>query len=141
MNLQRTATPKPFKGSGALERHARKLVIRNHERVEKDKVRKRDRRRCRWPFCEHKALKPRLEVAHLNDKGMGGDHGERTTADQMILLCLLHHQGPRSLHSGNLEIRPQTNDGTNGPCLFVELRPAFKSIAEIAVGIPEAQFP
>jgi hypothetical protein len=137
VNLQRTASPKPAKGSGLIERHTRRLEIRHHERVEKDKARKRDRRGCRWPFCEHKALKPRIEVAHLDDKGMGGDHSERTTADRLICLCFLHHQGAKSLHSGDLLIAPQTELGTDGPCMFIELKPRYRSITETAVGIPE----
>ncbi len=136
-DLQPGALLKPAKGTGILERYERRREIQNHERIEKNKVRKRDKRRCRWPFCEHKPLKPRIEVAHLDDKGMGGDHGERTTADRMICLCYLHHQGAKSLHSGDLLIAPQTPDGTNGPCMFIELKPRYRSITETAVGIPE----
>ena len=115
MNLQRTAQPKPAKGSGLIERHSRRLEIRNHERVEKDKARKRDKRRCRWPHCEYKAMKPRVEVAHLDDKGMGGDHGLRTDAAIMIRSCFFHHQGPWSLHSHDLRVEYLTPELANGP--------------------------
>jgi len=137
---------KPAKGSGFLERKARAREIANSEKREKQIVRKRDKHRCRWPRCEYRTLEPRIEVAHLNDKGMGGDHGERSTADQMICLCFLHHQGEKSLHSGDLEIRPLTTEGANGPCLFISwfdegqkagLNPRARSIAETAVGVPE----
>lgn len=115
--LVRNAQPKPVKGAYALERHAKRQAIKRHEEQEKAAVRQRDRV-CRWPACEYKALKPRLEVAHLDDKGMGGDHGARTARERMVLLCWLHHQGPTSLHSGALEIEPLTKRGTDGPVAF-----------------------
>lgn len=114
------AQPKPCKGSALIARRDRQRAIRAHEAREKAKVRARDVR-CRWPECANcRDYKPRLEAAHLDDKGMGGDHGERTQADRMILLCFLTHQGPRSLHSGDLRIEPLTERGTDGPCMFLE---------------------
>lgn len=95
------------------------MALSVRTRFEKDAVRRRDVR-CRWPDCENcRKYQPRLEVAHLNDKGAGGDHGERSTADQMMLLCFLTHQGPRSLHSGDLRVEPLTEHGTDGPCMFL----------------------
>lgn len=109
---------KPPKGSYLIARKDRRKKIQALEDAEKAKVRARDRF-CRWPDCEDcRRYATRLEVAHLYDKGMGGDHGERSTADQMLLLCFLAHQGPRSLHSGDRRITPITNRGTNGPCKF-----------------------
>lgn len=40
----------------------------------------------------------------------------------MMLLCFLVHQGARSLHSGDRMIEPLTERGTDGPCLFLELK-------------------
>lgn len=112
------------KGSYLIERREKRKKAKAFEEGEKRKVRTRDVR-CRWPSCEYcREFKPRLEVAHLNDKGMGGDHGLRSTADQMLLLCFLIHQGPRSLHSGDRRIEPLTERGTDGPCLFLELKEA-----------------
>jgi len=113
------AVPKPSKGSALIARRQRQKAIKAHEEAEKRKVRQRDVV-CRWPGCTNcRDYKPRLEVAHLDDKGMGGDHGNRTSADRMILLCFLTHQGPRSLHSGDLRIEPLTEQGTDGPCMFL----------------------
>ena len=96
------AVPKPQKGVAVIARKDRQKAIKAFEEAEKRKVRLRDKQ-CRWPECAYcRSYNTRLEVAHLNDKGMGGDHGERSTADQMILLCWLRHQGPISLHSGGL---------------------------------------
>jgi hypothetical protein len=114
----RGAIPKPSKGSALLKRRADRKAIELEEEKEKAKVRKRDRG-CRWPRCECKALKNiALHVAHLDDKGMGGDHGLRSRADRMIHLCFLRHEGQPSLHSGDLAIVPQTDAGTDGPCDF-----------------------
>lgn len=133
--------PKPAKGTHWIERKARRRAIDTSERNEKAKVRKRDGRKCRWPNCEYKAERARLEVAHLKNKGIGGDHGKFSTADQMIHLCYLCHQGAKSLHSGDRKIRPLTKEGTNGPCLFmVRERGSNKpwtSIAEIRPGVSE----
>lgn len=110
--------------SNVLARHAKRKALRAHEAAEKAAVRRRDVR-CRWPNCRDCATTPtRLEVAHLDAKGIGGDHGQRTSADRMILLCFPAHQGPRSLHSGDKRIEPLTELGTDGPCLFLELTEA-----------------
>lgn len=110
---------KPPKGTSLIEsRERRKATVAAEER-EKDKVRRRDRV-CRWPNCENcKAYKPRLEVAHLEAKGMGGDHGTVSTADQMMLLDFLTHQGGKSsLEQHGRMIVPLTDAGTDGPCEF-----------------------
>jgi hypothetical protein len=111
--------PKPEKGTHWKEgRDRRKAIIAAEER-EKDDVRRRDKR-CRWPNCENcKTYKPRLEVAHVVAKGMGGDHGTRSTADQMMLLDYLTHQGGGdSVEQHGRRIEPLTAAGTDGPCAF-----------------------
>jgi hypothetical protein len=112
--------PKPAKGSFREELLAKRAGIRTAEDKAKQTVRKRDGGQCRWPGCKERGERWRLEVAHLNDKGMGGDHGNRSTPDQLMLLCLPHHQGARSVHSGDLRIEPLTLRGTDGPCRFME---------------------
>lgn len=110
---------KPAKGSHWTQgRERRKAIVAAEER-EKDIVRRRDKS-CRWPNCENcKAYKPRLEVAHLRAKGQGGDHGERSTANQMVLLDYLTHQGGLdSLEQHGRRIEPLTPLGTDGPCAF-----------------------
>ena len=118
MHFVRNAPPKPAKGSGLIERKTRRKAEVAFEDTEKAKVRKRDGR-CRWPRCEAcKRFKPRLEVAHVKAKGMGGDNGQRSTADQMILLDYLTHQGANGLEQHGLKIQPLTKAGTDGPCDF-----------------------
>lgn len=113
-----TRLQKPAKGSGLIARLTRRRDAKASEESEKDTVRRRDRI-CRWPHCEHcKRFKPRLEVAHLRAKGMGGDHGVRSTADQMVLLDYLTHQGEDGLERHGREIVPLTAAGANGPCEF-----------------------
>lgn len=113
------ACPKPAKGSALIERKQRRKAIEAQEDREKQIVRRRDRV-CRWPHCENcRRFKPRLEVAHLTAKGAGGDHGHRSSADAMILLDLLTHQGgPSSLEQHGRRIEPLTSAGTSGPCEF-----------------------
>lgn len=111
--------PKPAKGTALIARRDRRKILDAYETVEKRKVRLRDQF-CRWPSCDYCSRYKHLtlHVAHVNDKGMGGDHGLRSTADQMILLCALRHAGPTSLHSGHCRITPITDRGTDGPCQY-----------------------
>lgn len=114
--MAHVTNPKPAKGSGLIERKERRREIVTSEEREKDRVRKRDVR-CIWPDCENcRRFKPRLEVAHGVSKGMGGDHGMRSTADNMSLLDFLTHQGAHSIHSGHKRVRPLNKTlGHNGP--------------------------
>lgn len=111
--------PKDEKGATLKARKRVRKDEKNFENAEKRKVREDDKR-CRWPFCENcRVFKPRLEVAHIAAKGMGGDHGEKSTEDQMILLDFLTHQsGPDSLEQHGRRIVPLTDQGTRGPCEF-----------------------
>lgn len=93
-----------------------KAELRELERLAKSAVRHRDRV-CRFPLCGCKKLGLRLEVAHADHKGMGGNpEGDRSTPDRMILLCTHRHQdGAVSLHKGTLWAKPLTAEGYNGP--------------------------
>lgn len=113
-----TPTWKPERGTALKERRTKRKTVRDHETDEKREVRLRDRK-CRWPHCSNcRKWKPRLEVAHLDPKGQGGDHGVRTSADRMILLDYLTHQGADGLERHERKIEPLTKRGTNGPCAF-----------------------
>jgi hypothetical protein len=110
--------PKPAKGSSLIDRKERRKAIEAAEEREKDAVRADDRR-CRWPQCENcRRYKPRLEVAHLEAKGYGGDHGTRSDRTQMVLLDYLTHQGADGLEQHGRRIVPLTERGTRGPCEF-----------------------
>lgn len=109
---------KPAKGTARAKRVEKRVKVETKESSEKTKVRLRDGYTCRWPHCDCRQRRDRIEVAHLDDKGMGGDHGTRSHASQMITLCLARHQGKPSLHSGDLKVVPLTDEGTKGPCEF-----------------------
>lgn len=113
---------KPAKGTALIERKENRREVEAFEGAEKRKVRLRDQS-CRWAkatgdcYClRYKNLA--LHVAHIDGKGIGGDHGLRSTADNMILICSLRHEGPESLHSGHCRITPITAKGTDGACQF-----------------------
>lgn len=130
------ALAKPAKGTALLARRATRQSRVTAERTQKQIAKARDGHRCRWPHCAYRDV--RLESAHLYNKAMGGDHGLRSRADQLITLCLLHHQGPRSLHSGDLRIEPQTAREADGPVAFFELREGRLVVVAIeqAIGGP-----
>lgn len=110
--------PRPAKGDALIEARGKRNAIRTREKKEKAIVRAADKV-CRWPHCENcRDFKPRLEVAHMEPKGSGGDHGVRTRADLMILLDFLTHQGSKGLERGERFIEPLTDRGTRGPCAF-----------------------
>ena len=112
--------PKGAKGQSYIDARERRKAIADAEEAEKQKVRLRDRR-CRWPHCANcKRYQPRLECAHLDPKGMGGDPTAlRTTSAGMMLLDFLTHQsGPSSLEQHGKKIEPLTAAGTDGPCSF-----------------------
>lgn len=125
------------KGTFLRERKAQRAAELAHEEREKTKVRKRDQV-CRWPWCDCRKWKLRLECAHLVNKSQGG----RSNADAMILLCFEKHQGRPSLHSGDLMVDPLTAKGTNGPCAFYrkdETGQWLHIASEKRIGVPEAR--
>ena len=127
------------RGAAVEERVSRKKHVKAAEKDEKAKVRARDKT-CRWPGCKPET---RLEVAHLHDKGMGGDKGTRSTADQMVLLCYRCHQGRVSLHSGDKRIDMDTPQGADGPLSFwikaIHNGHWFMWAREVSPGITERQ--
>lgn len=135
----RNAPAKPAKGSALLERRGKRAAIKANETEQKALVVARDgSKTCRlFPHCKERE---KFETAHLDDKGMGGDHGNRTTASRMIRSCFWHHQGAWSLHSGDIRVDCLTPDGTNGPIEVYGRDDAgrwFLIKREIATGIVE----
>ena len=113
-------------------RRKQQLARIHAERDAKAEVRERDQT-CRWPGCDCQrpwgyaqgALWMRqLEVAHLVDKGMGGDKRQiRTQRKLMILICGWRHRGNFSLHSKRARIVPvNAEKGTDGLCEFFVMR-------------------
>lgn len=108
---------KPPKGTARMAQQAKRDDIRKHEREVKDAITLRDGRRvCRLdPDCPHVKKGIRVEGVHLDSKGMAGDHGVRTEVPLMLRGCFIHHQGVRSLHSGDLRVKFLTDAKANGP--------------------------
>lgn len=55
------------------------------------------------------------EGCHVDHKGIGGDHGARSTSANIIRGCNKHHRGEYSLHSKHLRVEFLTARGCNGP--------------------------
>lgn len=141
------AQPKPERGEYRAEKLAKRAQSKSSEKAEKAKARKRDgaacKGYCRWPGCK---VRTYLEVSHLKHKSMGGNPAnDRSVAERMIQVCQPHHRGGRSIDTGDLEVRPLTLAGTDGPCEFWQaftlmvdgsLRREMKCIAyETSIGI------
>lgn len=132
----RGAQPKPVKGASHVARVRRRKADEAEERAHKVTARARDGFACRWPGCDCRARRDRLEVAHLVSKSRGGSND---TA-KLVTLCRSRHQGRPSLHSGELRIEPLTAAGANGPLAFWstdELGRWWMVAQERAVGIVE----
>lgn len=105
-------------------RHRRRTSRQTTEKVAKGQAKAMDQGRCRWPRCEcnrrgYRTFTEPLESAHRAAKGMGGNpDGSRNDPRNLITLCRPRHQGPTSLHSGDLKVITLTADGTRGPCEF-----------------------
>lgn len=103
------------KGTTRAVRVRKRIAFEQHEARMKTIVRKRDGYRCRWPGCDCRERRDRIEVAHVVNKSAGGS----SEASNLICLCVARHRGRPSLHSGDLRIEPLTAAGTNGPCAFL----------------------
>lgn len=105
--------PRPARGTAKAERRRKRAALDREERETKAQVRRRDLRLCQVPKCYRRDV----EVAHVKAKGMGGDHGTRTTTANLICVCAGHHRGPTiSLHAGTLRVEARDPErGMNGP--------------------------
>lgn len=107
---------KPTKMEARMARESKKEQVREKEDRNKSAARKRDGWVCRFPRCVCHRLRLHPECAHDAAKGIGGDHGLRSTVDQLICLCKPRHQESRvSVHKGTLYHEALTEKGTNGP--------------------------
>ena len=100
-----------------LKRKATAASLRADEKAVKAEVTKRDGQKvCRLdPDCKHVKVGIRVEGVHLDSKGLGGDHGVRTQQHLMLRGCFIHHQGVRSIHSGDLRVKFLTDKCADGP--------------------------
>lgn len=119
-------TVKPAKGSAAKAQRARRARIKTAEAKAKRAAKARDGHVCRACGAGQCGLFP-LEAAHIRGKGMGGDHGTRSSkAADYLTLCRSCHQGPRSVHSGHLRIEAGPQGG-DGPVRFVAQTPGVRN--------------
>lgn len=111
------AFPKPCATARKMKKLDDRSDLKRREDKEKQKARRRDGHRCRFPLCGCRRLGLRLEVSHQQHKGAGGNPaGDRSTAKGLITLCVHRHQtGSISRHKGTMRARPLTTKGMNGP--------------------------
>lgn len=132
--------PKPLRGDGLLASRQRTKDRKAHEERVMGEAKRRDGSVCRWPDCEYKTDRLPIDPCHLVHRGMGGDpKGTRTTKDSIIALCRKHHG---LMDAALIEIEPQTEQGTDGPCAFYELREGgrMECIAiEVRIGVSVAR--
>lgn len=108
--------PKPPRGEYAAERKARQRQHKEREAATMRAVKAEDGHACRVPNCKAKTV----EVAHAKHRSMGGNPTEdRTTPDQLITLCIRHHDMWDRVQPPDLDIVPLTNRQFRGPCEFL----------------------
>jgi hypothetical protein len=100
-------------------------MLHAHERLEKAKVRLRDKV-CRFPVCgcqnpRTSAMKALPTCSHDVHKGLGGDPtGKRSVAAVILLLCKWRHQdAPVSRHAGTMKTEYLTPSQNDGPLAFL----------------------
>ena len=100
--------PKPAKGEYRAAQIARSNAVKATEDRAKLAAKVREGYRCRVPGCTWNLQKWRLESAHLADAGMGGnpDGSRGSERRHYVAVCFQHHQGRRSMHSGDLRAVP-----------------------------------
>jgi hypothetical protein len=108
-------------------RERKRSARRTGEAAVKKDLRVRDGIGCRWSGCDLWRRGFRIDAAHLDAKGIGGDKLLiRTVLENMMRICAPHHVGPVSLHSGDLRIEFLTERKANGPCAFWRRDPKAK---------------
>jgi hypothetical protein len=128
---------KPTKAEARAVVQKKKDAVTEYEDRNKTAARKRDGWVCRFPRCGCHAKRLSAEAAHVDgDKGMGGDHGERSHVSQLLMLCPSRHRESRiSLHFKTLRIEFLTPDKANGPVRWwLDLTALTKSHAERTAG-------
>jgi hypothetical protein len=83
---------KPARGSALLARRERRAARVQSEQRAMRAAKTRDKHRCRVPRCEFARKDMPIDACHLTHRGMGGNpSGDRTTRDQVVSLCRIHH--------------------------------------------------
>jgi hypothetical protein len=114
--------PKPSRTARKKRENKQQSEREQLEAQAKVHVRIRDKT-CRFPRCgcQRRAFRLRLEVAHIEHKGAGGNpDGTRSTEGGMVLLCSHRHQhGAVSLHKGTLKVHFLSRRMFNGPVAWL----------------------
>ena len=100
-------------GASTRQRKESRKALEALRRERKQQARARDGHQCRWPRCDCKSLRLRLEVDHLTPLSLGGTD----ELDNLITLCAPRHV---ALHRCDADIEPLEKNGANGPCAFYE---------------------
>lgn len=130
MSLVRWTKPnwKPKRGAAILEREKADAEREAHEREIAKVVKARDGK-CRWPEA-HKC-RGGLEAAHIVDKGIGGDHGLRTTTQGVVTFCAwIHRRGPESIHGKQLKVEKETERGADWTLSFWRQAGTFDELGQ-----------
>lgn len=134
---------KDAQGTVWLEGRKRRAERKAAEDKAMREAKKRDGNTCRVPGCEHMPKKPRIECAHLEHRGMGGNpSGDRTQIEKLIALCFIHHaEFDKQM---TLDFHPvDPLKGTNGPCAWFradkETGEMVHFATEKSVGVSEAR--
>lgn len=111
------AGPKPPRGQRVIDREEKRARFDAAEDANKKAAKRRDNNRCRWPG-EHKC-RGILESAHVQAKGMGGDHGTRSATANLFTACSwIHRSGPETIERHELRIEFETPGGCDGLLSF-----------------------
>ena len=117
VNLERTAQPKPKRGTALLKKRERRRELVAHEQKEMRAAKRRDGGKCRFPRCPHKDLP--VDAAHLRSqhRAIGGNPaGDRTSRAAVISLCRWHHG---EYDTALIKIEFLTPDQQfDGPCAY-----------------------
>lgn len=120
-----TPLTKPAKGAYRAEKLAKDAHEEYVETTAKLKAKARDGHRCRVPGCATNLAKWRLEAAHVTDEGMGSRHSVSCESMHYAAVCFPHHQGARSIHTGDLRMVPiEPARGADGLLRWDELTEA-----------------
>jgi hypothetical protein len=138
-DLASGALAKPLKGSGLLDKRARRARQIAHEQLELQAALKRDHRKCRWPNCKgtHKGLSLPIDPCHLRQpdggpkhRGSGGNpDGSRTDRRYVAALCRRHHG---LYDAGEIDIVPLTDAGADDVLAFYAKHPETGQVIHVA---------
>ncbi len=108
-----------FKGPRIPQKVQNKLRHDDRKAVESklmEQARDRDGS-CRFPLCGCRRHRFVLHVSHQKHRGMGGNPSfDRSDPALLMLLCAPRHRfNLFSVDKGNIEWRPLTDKGANGP--------------------------